>query len=123
MPIVRKNEGPVFDLPGLHVHGLASPARGSRKTCVWQIMLAPGAPGVPHAVTREEVFIATSGTAVAVVAGARHELRAGDALIVPPGVEFALSNPSDSAFEAVVTLPVGGQAVTSEGTFTPPWAQ
>jgi len=123
MPIIRKNEAPVFDLPGLAVQGLASPARGSRETCVWRIALAPGAPGVPHAVTREEVFIATSGIAVAVVAGARHELRAGDALIVPAGVEFALSNPSDCAFEAVVTLPVGGQAVTSEGTFTPPWAE
>jgi hypothetical protein len=52
-----------------------------------------------------------------------HPIHAGDALIVPAHVSFALANPSSEAFEAVVTLPVGGQAVTKEATFTPPWAE
>lgn len=123
MPIVRNAEAPVFTLPGLTVRGLASPQRGCRETCVWRLSLEPGAPGVPHAVTREEVFVATSGHAVAVIDGARHELGPGDTLIVPPGTEFALANPGERPFEAVVTFPVGGQAVTREGTFTPPWAE
>jgi mannose-6-phosphate isomerase-like protein (cupin superfamily) len=123
MGIVKNHEAAVFDLPGLHVRGLASPRRGASETCVFRIRLAPGAPGSSHAVTREEVFVATTGRAVATVAGARHELEPGDALIVPPGVEFALANPSKEDFEAIVSFPVGGQAITADGVFTPPWAE
>ena len=123
MPIIRHAEAPVFTLPGLTVRGLASPKRGSVETCVWRLVLDPGAPGVPHAVTREEVFVATAGNAVAVIDGARHDLAPGDALIVPPGTEFALTNPHERPFEAVVSFPVGGQAKTAHGTLTPPWAE
>jgi mannose-6-phosphate isomerase-like protein (cupin superfamily) len=123
MPIVRNAETPLFTLPGLTVRGLASPKRGCRETCVWRIVLDPGAPGVPHAVTREEIFVATSGNAVAVIDGAQHELAPGDTLIVPPATEFALANPNARPFEAIVMFPVGGQAKTGEGTFTPPWAE
>lgn len=122
MPIVRNADAPRFDLPGLTVCGLASPSRGARETAVWRLSLAPGAPGLPHRVTREEVFVATAGTAVATLDDAEHEVSAGDVLIVPAGVTFALANRGDTPFEAVAALPVGGQAVTADGTFTPPWA-
>jgi mannose-6-phosphate isomerase-like protein (cupin superfamily) len=123
MPVIRNNEAAIFDLPGLTVHGLASPQRGAQETCVWRISLAPGAPAVPHSVTREEVFVAMAGSAVATVAGVDYELSPGDALIVPAGVPFALANPSQRPFEALVSFPVGGKAQTHEGTFTPPWAE
>jgi quercetin dioxygenase-like cupin family protein len=123
MSIIRRADAPRFELPGLVVEGLASPRRGASETCVWRIALAPGAPGVPHAVTREEIFVAVAGRARVTLAGESSELRAGDALVVPRGVDFALANPSAEPFEAVVSLPVGGQAVTPEGTFTPPWAE
>ncbi len=122
MPIVRNADAPRFDLPGLTVRGLASPTRGARETAVWRLTLAPGAPGAPHQLTREEIFVATAGTAVATVGDARHELAAGDVLIVPPGVTFTLANPSTAPFEAVAASPVGGQAVAGDRTFTPPWA-
>jgi mannose-6-phosphate isomerase-like protein (cupin superfamily) len=109
-------------MPGLRVCGLASPARGAQETCVWRISLEPGTPGFPHAVTREEVFVATAGVARVTVDGVASELRAGDALVVPGGVEFALANEGAERFEAVVAFPVGGQAVTADGAFTPPWA-
>jgi mannose-6-phosphate isomerase-like protein (cupin superfamily) len=74
-------------------------------------------------VTREEVFVATAGSAVATLGGEVHELGPGDTLVVPSGTEFSLSNPSDEPFEALVVFPVGGKAVTAEGPFTPPWAE
>lgn len=123
MPIIRDSDAPRFQLPGLTVSGLASPRRGAAETCVWRIQLAPGAPAVPHSCTREEVFVATAGRAEVTLDGVTSELCAGDALIVPSGVRFALGNPTGEPFEAVVTLPVGGQAVTAEATFTPPWAE
>ena len=123
MPIIRATDAPRFQLPGLTVHGLASPRRGASETCVWRLRLDPGTPGFPHAVTREEVFVATSGAAQVTLDGVASELRPGDALVVPSGVTFALANLSAQPFEAVVSLPVGGQAVTGDGTFTPPWAE
>lgn len=123
MPVIRNTEAPVFNLPGLTVHGLASPKRGAKETCVWRITLAPGAPGVPHSVTREEVFVAMAGSAIATLGGMDHPLAPGDTLVVPAGVEFMLANPSEYAFEAFVSFPVGGQAQTHGGTFTPPWAE
>ncbi len=124
MTIIRKSEAPEFAIPDLHVTGLTSPSRGAREISLWRIALAPGAGGVPHSVTREQTFLAISGRALVTVAGEdARPLEPGDALVVPPHVEFMLSNPSAEPFEAVVALPVGGQAVTHEGTFTPPWAE
>jgi quercetin dioxygenase-like cupin family protein len=123
MPVIHKAAAPVFSLPGLTVQGLASPRRGSVETSVWTIALAPGAPGVPHSCTREEIFVALSGAATVTLNGEELAFRAGDALVVPAGVRFSLANSAAEPFEAVVSLPVGGQAVTAEGTFTPPWAE
>ena len=123
MPIVRHVDAPAFELPGLRVRGLASPRRGASELCAWRIALLPGAEPVPHTVTREEVFVATAGTARVYLDGVTSDLSAGDALIVPPGKEFALSNPTEEPFEAVVSFPVGGKAVTGHGEFTPPWAE
>jgi quercetin dioxygenase-like cupin family protein len=123
MPILRNADTVSFQIPGLEVRGLASPRRGSRETAVWQLTMAPGTPGFPHAVTREEIFVATAGSAHVTLDGQTHELAAGDTLIVPPGTQFALANPSGEPFQATVAFPVGGQAVTPDGTFTPPWAE
>ena len=49
-------------------------------------------------------------------------LEPGDAAVVPADTEFCVSNPHAEPFRAVVVLPVGGQAVTADGPFTPPWA-
>jgi len=67
--------------------------------------------------------VATAGTAIASVDGEEQRLHPGDALIVPRDKPFALANPSDEPFEATVAFPVGGQAITDNGPFTPPWAE
>jgi mannose-6-phosphate isomerase-like protein (cupin superfamily) len=124
MPIVHKSDAPVFRMPGLEVVGLASPRRGAAETCVWRLALEPGTPGVPHRVTREEIFVALRGSAVAKLGQGEQTLLAGDALVVPADTEFSLANPGGETFEAVVAFPVGGQAVTSANApFTPPWAE
>ena len=48
---------------------------------------------------------------------------AGDAIVVPPDTDFALSNAGPDELQLVCCLPVGGRAVTAAATFTPPWAQ
>lgn len=124
MALIKSTLTPTFELPFLSVTGLAAPSRGAQETCVWRLTLAPGAPGVPHAVDREEIFVALTGQAEVDLGGDRFALRPGDALIVPAGQTFALANPGAESFVAVAVLPVGGRAVLADGQcFVPPWAQ
>jgi mannose-6-phosphate isomerase-like protein (cupin superfamily) len=105
MPLIRATSSPSFELPFLSVTGM-------------------GAPPVPHAVDREEIFVALTGRARIQLGADHFDLTAGDTLIVPPGQTFALGNPHGETFVAMAVLPVGGQACMPEGApFVPPWAQ
>ena len=122
MPIIKSSAAPVFEMPGLHVAGLAAPSRGARETCVFRITLAPGTSGTPHAVDREEIFVGISGQARIEIGGEAAPLAPGDALVVPAGQPFSLSNPTAEPFTALVVLPVGGRAVMPGAeAFSPPW--
>lgn len=108
---------------GVEFVGLASPSRGAVETAVWRLCLAPGAKPLIHQLTREEVFVAISGTAQATLAGEAIEVSAGSALVVPANTDFSLSNSGLEPFEAVAVFPVGGMArMGNEAPFTPPWA-
>jgi quercetin dioxygenase-like cupin family protein len=123
MPLIKSSSAPTFDLPSLSVLGLAAPSRGSRETCVWRITLAPGSAGTPHAVDREEIFVALAGTARVALGGEETALDPGDTFIVPAGQSFSLSNPGVEPFSAIAVLPVGGRAVLPGGEpFAPPWS-
>jgi mannose-6-phosphate isomerase-like protein (cupin superfamily) len=121
-PHIAAARAPIFELPGIRFTGLAAPSRGSTDSAVWIVELAPGTPGSPHQLTREEVIVALEGRAVATVDGQQFELTPGDALTIQARTDFALANPFGSTFRAVAVLPVGGQAIMGENTFTPPWA-
>lgn len=124
MPLIDSASAPVFTHEHARFTGLAAPSRGATENAVWRLQLAPRSPGLPHQVSREEVFVATRGTAHAVVAGQLHVLSEGSALVVPPRTTFSLANPGDEPFEAVVVLPVGAHAlVEGQAPFVPPWAQ
>jgi mannose-6-phosphate isomerase-like protein (cupin superfamily) len=123
MTLITASAAPVFDLPGVRFIGLASPSRGSRENAVWRVTLQPGTPPQPHRLTREEIFVALSGSAEATIAGVSRCVEAGSALVVPRDTEFALANPGTRPFEAVVVLPVGGEALIGDAApFVPPWA-
>ena len=122
MTVIRSSAAPTFELPSLSVRGLAAPSRGARETCVWRITLAPGCPDAPHTVDREEIFVGLSGQARVALGGEETSIGAGDALIVPAGQSFSLSNPGAEPFTALAVLPVGGLAVMPGGQpFPPPW--
>ncbi|HSS39666.1 MAG TPA: cupin domain-containing protein, partial [Polyangia bacterium] len=99
-----------------------APSLGSAETCVWQITLAPATPGTPHSVDREEIFVGVSGQAHVELDGADTQIDPGDALVVPAGRTFSLSNPGAVPFVALAVAPVGAQAVLPDGvSFSPPW--
>jgi quercetin dioxygenase-like cupin family protein len=124
MPVLHAPDAPTHDIPGARFTTLASPSLGSAETSVWRLELLPGAEPVPHRVTREEIFVALDGEAIATLDGVEQRVRAGDALVLPPGVEFSLAAAGPRPFGALVCLPVGGQAAMQGGEpFTPPWAE
>lgn len=123
MPYIAAEDAPTFQIPGTTFIGLASPSRGATENSVWRVRLDAGTPAKPHSLTREEVFVVTSGSAIASVAGSEIRLAPGDSLIVPAFTAFSLANPSQDVFEAVVVLPVGGRAMLEDGApFVPPWS-
>lgn len=123
MPLIKSSEAPQFEVPGVCFEGLVAPSRGSSENSAWRVSISPGLQGMPHSVTREEIFIALSGSATALIGDETFHVETGDALIVPANTSFSLSNPGSEPFEAVAILPVGGKAVTPEGEFIPPWAR
>jgi quercetin dioxygenase-like cupin family protein len=123
MPVIDRDAQRHHEIPGARFQTLASPSLGSQETSVWRVRLEPGTPGLPHSVTREQVFVVLAGSATAALDGAAQELSAGSTLVLPAGVELCLST-GDEALEALVCLPVGGQGVVGDGDpFTPPWAE
>ena len=123
MPVITAADAPTFEVGGTHVVGLAAPSRGATHTSAWRLTLAAGAASPAHALTHEEVFVALRGRLQARYADVVEEVEAGGALIVRAGVEFTLVNPGEEPFEAVVALPVGGQATVAGERLTPPWAE
>jgi quercetin dioxygenase-like cupin family protein len=124
MPLIKSPLAPRFQLFDVSVTGLAAPSRGARETCVWQLCLAPGTPGTPHSVDREEIFVVLQGRGQVDLGGATHELAPGDALIVPRNETFTLANPGTEPLLAITVLPVGGRAKLPGGeAFVPPWAE
>jgi len=122
MPVIKSSTAPTFHIPGLDVVGLAAPSRGASETCVWRITLPPNTPGTPHFVDREEIFVGLSGEACVEVDGEQTVLACGDAVVIPAGQSFCLSNPGAEPFTALAVLPVGGKAALSGGEpFSPPW--
>jgi quercetin dioxygenase-like cupin family protein len=124
MAVIPAPTAPTHELPGASFTSLATPSRGSAETCVWQVELAPGEPSPPHRLTREEVFVVLAGCAEVRLGNEVSRAGTGDAIVVPPGVDFTLAALGNAPLRALCVLPVGGQGVLADGNpFTPPWAQ
>lgn len=124
MPVLNAPAVPTHDLGGARFTSLATPSRGATDTAVWKVEILPGTPATPHALTREEVFVVLEGKASVWIAGNDGRADPGDAIVVPAGAEFELTNAGAEPLRLLCCLPVGGRARLADGsTFTPPWAQ
>jgi quercetin dioxygenase-like cupin family protein len=123
MAVIARPVSPTHETGGVRFTTLATPSRGTTETSIWQAEISPGTPGVPHQVTREELFHVLDGRLTVSIDGDRHDAGPGDTVVIPPDTTFSLANETDQPARALVCFPVGGQARTEEGTFTPPWAE
>jgi len=124
MPITRATDPAIWELPGTQFRSLASPSRGgSAEVSVWRLVIDPGTEGPEHRLTGGEVFAPVAGAAEIRIAGNVATIGVGDALVVPAHTNFSVSNHAGVAFEAIVCLPAGSQAVIGDAEpFTPEWA-
>jgi len=111
------------DLGDVRFTSLATPSRGSAETSVWRVEIEPSTPATPHRLTREEVFVVLAGRAHVQLDSTEATASTGDAIVVPAGTEFALSNAGNEVLHLLCCLPVGGQAIAGGATFIPPWAE
>ena len=124
MPVIQAPLEPTHDIGAARFTSLATPSRGAVDTAVWRVEIEPGAPAAPHSLTREEVFVVLEGVASVAMGEDATTARPGDVILVPAGVELALSNAADEPLRLLCCMPVGGQARLGDGTtFTPPWAE
>jgi mannose-6-phosphate isomerase-like protein (cupin superfamily) len=123
MPIIDAPSTCTHDLGPTQFTSLATPSRGSTQTAVWLVDIAPGTPATPHSLTREEVFVVLDGEAAVRIGADDGVARAGSAIVVPAGTSFEIANAGEAPLRMLCCLPVGGQAVVGDATFTPPWAQ
>lgn len=124
MPLITAAQAPRFDNDHASFIGLAAPSRGSTENSAWRLILKPGVDAPPHALDREEIFIALSGSMQVTMNDETLTVTAGDALIVPAHQQFAMANPHPEPFEAIVVLPVGGQGlIPGQPPVIAPWAR
>jgi len=124
MPVIQAPSSPTHDIGDARFTSLATPSRGSIETAAWLVEIDPGAPAAPHSLTREEIFIVLSGAASVRIDGVDTAATTHDAIVIPAGVEFELSNRGQQPVRLLCCFPVGGEARLPDGTMlTPPWAQ
>jgi mannose-6-phosphate isomerase-like protein (cupin superfamily) len=123
MPVLRSEQTRTIEAHGLRARPLVVPSRGSTELAMWQLTMPPGAPGVPHTVDKEEVFLVESGQLAGVLDGEEVQLGPGDALVVPPGVLFNVGNPGPTPTELLVCTSAGVRATLDGQIIEPVWAQ
>lgn len=124
MPVLKERDAVAHRLHGAVFHSYAAPARGSAELCAWRLEVQPGVAGVPHRVSREEVFLVLSGALTVTLDGVAAEVTPGDVVLVPAGSSVAVGNRGDGPALMWVTTSVGLEATTADGdVIRPPWTQ
>jgi mannose-6-phosphate isomerase-like protein (cupin superfamily) len=123
MPVSTLAEAKKIEFHGLTARPIAVPSRGTAELAIWHLAVGPGVSGEEHTVDREEVFVVRSGRLAGTLGGEPCEVGPGDALIVPPGVPFALGNDGRVPAEVVVCTSAGIRATLNGQTVLPPWSE
>jgi quercetin dioxygenase-like cupin family protein len=125
MPHVTSSSAGSFRLHGVEFHSYVNSSAGAAQLAAWRSEFAPNTTGQAHRMTHEEVLYLLAGRLEVEVDDERFTAETGDAVLVPPGALFRVSNSAAEPATAWVTTSVGMAAtMEAEGQrVTPPWAQ
>ena len=123
MKVISETEKRTVTTPAAVMAGLAAPSQGSAELTSWRIRMKPGVDSPVHIIDREQVWMPVSGAFEFIVDGETATVAAGQAVVLPAGVTRQFRVTADSA-EAIVCMPVGGQAGAPGGDAKQalPWA-
>lgn len=123
MPIIRNEDLPTFELPGLVHRTIAGHAQGVSSMEVWHQVMAPGAETPIHRHACEEVILVLAGSGRVIVEGEASDFQANSSLIVPPDVVHQLVNTGSEDMVLVAALGTAPVRVrTASGEALPvPW--
>ncbi|QRY63225.1 cupin domain-containing protein [Gordonia sp. PDNC005] len=114
-----------FDVHGVEFTSFVSSSSGSTSLAAWRADFRPRTPGHTHTMTREEVLYVVDGVLDLEINDESFAAVQGDAVLVPAGAIFRVSNNSEKAASAWVTTTLGMTAtmLDSGAVLAPPWAQ
>lgn len=123
MPVIRSADAVVFEIHGATFRSYASSAAGSRELCFWRTELPDVGTGLPHRVSREEVFAVIEGRVQLTLDGEAHVLGVDDIAVVPAGASLRLDNLGPGPAALWVSTSTGLEAELEDGSrMSPPWA-
>jgi quercetin dioxygenase-like cupin family protein len=124
LTILRFDDAPVFDLSGVRIRGLTSPARGATETMTYRVELAGGQRVPDHTHDHEEVSQLLSGRWTVTIDGEDSELRPGDTAVIPAGVDHATFTLEGDEAVILTSMPVGTLLIRADGErVAPPWSE
>jgi quercetin dioxygenase-like cupin family protein len=120
MTILRFDDAPVFDLSGVRIRGLSSPARGATETMTYLVELGEDQRVPDHTHDHEEVSHLVSGRWTVSIDGVDSELRPGDTAVIPAGVVHASYTLDGEEAVILTSMPVGTLLIRADGERVPP---
>ena len=112
------------ETPNAAMTSYATPSLGSTEVCAWRVSMQADTQGPVHAIDREQVWLPLTGTLTFTVDDTTTTVGPGQSAILPAG-ELRQIRAADGPVEALVCMPIGGQAsVPDRADAVPlPWAQ
>ena len=124
MPVIRRDDAPMFELGGVRVRGGASPTRGANDVLLFRVILERDAAMPRHTHDHDETYQVVSGSATAEIGGESFEIDEGDTVVIPAGVEHAAFVDGGRRAELVSSMLRGTVMIRPSGErVTPPWAE
>ncbi len=124
MTFTQLSEAPVFETTNALMRTYASPTVGDNALAVWRTEMAPGATGPLHATDVEQVVVVVEGRLLAVVDRTERVLAAGDAVVLPAGIQRRLSNAGGETVVTLTSALPGALATVGQAEPVPvPWAR
>ena len=124
MPVIRSTEGTTHDVYGTTFTAYANSTTGTAELCAWSTRVPAGQPTLPHRISREELFLVTSGTPRFTIDAETVDAGSGDVVVAPAGSLLGIEALGDQDSTIWVSTGLGLTAKLPDGTeFAPPWAQ
>lgn len=125
VPHLTAHTSRTFRIHGVTFHSYASGASGANEIGGWRADFAPNTLGEPHRMSREELLYILDGSLAVEVDDEHFVADSGDAVVVPAGARFRVSNTGAEPARAWVTTRLGMTAeMEADGQhLAPPWAQ